>query len=311
MEVDPVAVHEYARVNEAAAAALESIAFPTIGSWHGIAGTLFQARVRALEKRRNELKSAHTRAGSALRTFAVVAEQTQEDMRYRQSQRADAVDRRARIDVRSSHTTDPVELRKLQHERDVCEHDIRAADNAYAKAEQTLLDADKKCAHSIEGLAHLRETEPLVERLEQLPLKDFIAYKSLVEDRLVPQEGLNWNSDGCSDGGRFTGDVALPACQRHDFGYRNDDKTKAGRFVDKLSADARFGQDLVAKAVKDARPKSILGALAAPVVLTVGVIRSEVVYLGVTVKGTPDSTQTDDTIGTKGKKKDKTKSRDK
>jgi hypothetical protein len=299
MEVDPVAVHEYARVNEAAAAALESIAFPAIGPWHGIAGTLFQARVRALEKRRNELKSAHTRAGLALRTFAVVAEQTQQDMRYRQSQRADAVDRRVQIDASSFYTTDPGELRRLQHERDNCERDIRTADHAHAKAEKTLTDAERRCAHDIECLGQLSVMEPLAERIENLSLKAFMAYKALVQMKIVSREGLNWTSDGCSDHGRVTGDVALPACELHDFDYRNDDKTRDPQWLDKQKADIRFGKEVVRDSVAKSNVVSVL--VGGPT----EAVRTSLIFFGVEVGGTPDAKATDD------RKKDKTKSRDK
>jgi Prokaryotic phospholipase A2 len=306
---DPAALHEFARVNEAAATALESIVFPTIGSWHGVAGKMFHDRLAALVKRRNELKDAHVRAASALRTFAGVAEHCQEEMRFRQSQRSHAVDRRARIDIRFRYTTDPVELRQLQHERDVCEHDIREADHAYAQAEHKLLEAEKKGARSIEGLAHLSEIKPLAERIEQLQLKDFIAYKSLVEDGLMPKEGLNWTSDGCSDPKHIVLRPEEPACQQHDFDYRNNDKTRVGRFIDKVNADARLRQDLLEKTVKDATPKSIFDLIVAPVavpaILITGIAQADAVYLGVTVGGTPDATQTDDKVGTKGKKKKK------
>ncbi len=209
MAADPVALHEYARVNEAAATALESIVFPIIGSWHGVAGKVFEGRLAALAKRRDELKDAHVRAAFALRIFAVVADRTEQEMRFRQSQRMDAVDRRARIDAMSSHTTDPVELRRFQHERDICEHDIRAADQAYAKAEQTFTAAEKKCARDIEQVGQLREMEPLAERVAQMSLGDFMSYKALVQTNIVPAEGLNWTSDGCSDGGVVTGGSGL------------------------------------------------------------------------------------------------------
>jgi uncharacterized protein YukE len=300
---DPVALYEYARVNEAAATALESIVFPIIGSWHGVAGQVFQARLAALAKRRNELKEAHVRAASGLRLFAVVADRTEQEMRFRQSQRADAVDRRARIDAMSSHTTDPVELRRLQHERDVCEHDIRAADQANAKAEKMFLAAEKKCTHDIEQLGQLREMEPLAERVGQLSLRDFTAYKTLVQTHIVAAEGLNWTSDGCSDGGVVTGNVDLAACELHDFDYRNHDKTRDPWWVDKQKADVRLAQEMARDAAAKHGVVSIL--VSGPTQMATDVGRVGLVWLGAEVLGRPDATTSDE------RKKGKTKSRDK
>jgi uncharacterized protein YukE len=301
MAADPVALYEYARVNEAAAVALESIVFPTIGSWHGVAGRVFQVRVEALARRRNELKDAHHRVASALRSFALIAEQTQEEMRFHQSQRAEAVDRRARIDAMSSHTADPVELRRLQHERDVCEHDIRMADRAYAKADKTFQSAEKKCVHDIDQLARLDAMEPLAERVGQLSLADFMAYKTLVKAQTIPTEGLNWTSDGCSDNGRVTGNVDLPACQLHDFDYRNHDKTRDAWWLDKQKADARLAQEMARDAANDF--PSILVGGPTQIVGTVGQVG--VVWLGAEVLGRPDATTTDERKKTKAKSRDK------
>lgn len=192
MAANHIALHDYAQVNEAAATALTSIVFPTVGSWHGVAGRIFQARVDALARRRNELKDAHDRAASALRVLAVVAEQTQDEMRFRQSQRAEAVEHRRRIDAMSGYATDPAERRRLQHERDACEHDTRMADRAYAKADKAFRSAEKKCVHNIDQLARLDAMEPLAERVGQLSLADFMAYKTLVKAQTIPTEGLNW-----------------------------------------------------------------------------------------------------------------------
>jgi uncharacterized protein YukE len=303
MAVDPAAVYDYARVNESAATALESIVFPIIGSWHGVAGRLFQARLAALAKRRNELKDAHIRAASALRTFAEVADRAQQEMRFRQSQRVNAVDRRTRIDVMCSYTTDPVELRRLQHERDVCEHDVRAADHAYAKAEKTFLAAEKKCTNDIKDLGQLREMEPLAERVARLSLKDFMAYKALVKADLVSPEKLNMSSDGCSDGGVVTGDVGLAACELHDFGYRNNDKTRDARWLDKQKADVRLAQEMARDAAAKLDSPLIVVTGATQIAAEVG--RVGLVWLGAEVFGRPDATTTDQ------RKKGKTKSRDK
>lgn len=292
MAADPVALHEYARVNEAAATALESIVFPIIGSWHGVAGKVFEGRLAALVKRRNELKDAHVRAASALRIFAVVADRTEQEMRFRQSQRMDAVDRRARIDAMSSHTTDPVELRRLHHERDICEHDIRAADQAYAKAEQTFTAAEKKCARDIEKVGQLREIEPLAERVEQLSLGDFMAYKALVQTNIVPAEGLNWTSDGCSDGGVVTGNVDLAACQLHDFDYRNHDRTRDPWWVDKQKADVRLAQEMAREAAVGNGGPSII--VRGPTQVATDLGRVGLIWLGAEVFGRPDSTATDE-----------------
>ena len=302
MVADPVALYEYARVNEAAATALESIVFPIIGSWHGVAGQVFQARLAALAQRRNELKEAHVRAGSALRVFAVVAERTQQEMRFRQSQRVDAVDRRARIDAMSSHTTDPVELRRLQHERDVCEHDIRMADRAYAKADKTFQSAGKKCVHDLDQLARLDAMEPLAERVGQLSLADFLAYKTLVKAQTIPAEGLNWTSDGCSDGGVVTGKVDLAACELHDFDYRNHDRTRDPFWLDKQKADVRLAQEVAHDAAaKNGGPSILVGG---PTQIATDLGRAGVVWLGAELFGRPDATTTDE------RKKGKTKSRD-
>jgi uncharacterized protein YukE len=303
MAADPVALYEYARVNEAAATALESIVFPTIGSWHGVAGEVFQARLAALAKRRNELKDAHARTASALRIFAVVADRTEQEMRFRQSQRVDAVDRRARIDAVSGHTTDPVELRRLQHERDVCEHDIRAADQAYAKAEKTFVAAEKKCARDIEQLGQLREMEPLAERVGQLSLGDFMAYKTLVKTNIVPAEGLNWTSDGCSDGGVVTGKVDLAACELHDFDYRNHDKTRDPWWLDKQKADVRLAQEMARDAAVNTGMPSIL--VNGPTQIATDLGRAGVTWLGAEVFGRPDATTKDERTKTKTKSRDK------
>jgi uncharacterized protein YukE len=303
MAADPVALYEYARVNEAAATALESIVFPIIGSWHGVAGQVFQARLAALAGRRNELKDAHVRAASALRIFAVVADRTEQEMRFRQSQRVDAVDRRARIDAMLNSTTDPVELRRLQHERDVCEHDIRAADQAYAKAEKTFIAAEKKCSRDIEQLGQLREMEPLAERVGQLSLGDFMAYKTLVQTNVVAAEGLNWTSDGCSDGGVVTGNVGLAACELHDFDYRNHDKTRDPWWLDKQIADVRLAQEMARHAAANNGIPSILVNGPAQIATDLG--RAGVTWLGAEVFGRPDATTTDE------RKKGTTKSRDK
>jgi Prokaryotic phospholipase A2 len=303
MAADPTALYEYARVNEAAATALESIVFPTIGSWHGVAGQVFQARLAALAKRRDELKDAHVRAGAVLRVFAVVAEQTQEEMRFRQSLRAEAVDRRARIDAVSSHTSDPMELQRLQHVRDVCEHDIRMADRAYARADKTFQSAEKKCARDIEHLANLREMEPLAERVGQLSLADFVAYKALVKAQTIPTEGLNWTSDGCSDGGAVTGNVDLAACELHDFDYRNHDRTRDPWWLDKQKADARLAQEMARDAATNTGVPGIL--LGGPTQIATDLGRVGLVWLGAEVLGRPDATTSDE------RKKGKTKSRDK
>ncbi len=303
MAADPVALYEYARANEAAATALESIVFPIIGSWHGVAGQVFQARLAALAKRRNELKDAHVRAASALRVFAVAAERIQQDMRFRQSQRADAVDRLVWIDAMSSQTADPVELRRLQHERDVCEHDIRAADQAYAKAEQMFIAAEKKCTCDLEQLGQLQEMEPLAERVGRLSLGDFMAYKTLVQTHVVAAEGLNWTSDGCSDGGVVTGNVDLAACVLHDFGYRNHDKTRDPWWLDKQKADVRLAQEMVRRAAAKYGGPSIL--VSGPTQIAVDIGRVGLVWLGAEVLGRPDATTMDE------RKKGKSKSRGK
>ncbi len=36
-----------------------------------------------------------------------------------------------------------------------------------------------------------------------------MSYKALVQTNIVPAEGLNWTSDGCSDGGVVTGGSGL------------------------------------------------------------------------------------------------------
>ena len=304
MTADPVALDEYARVNEAAATALESIVFPIIGSWHGVAGRIFQGRLAALAKRRTELKDAHVRAASALRIFAVVVERTQQEMRFRQSQRVDASDRLARIDAVSICTTDPVELRRLQHERDVCEHDIRAADQACAKAEKTNIAAEEKCTRDIAQLGQLREMEPLAERVAQLSLRDFMAYKTLVQTHIVAGEGLNWTSDGCSDGGVVTGNVDLAACELHDFGYRNHDKTRHPWWDDKQKADVRLAQEMARDAAAKNRGVNILVGGQTQIATDLG--RVGLVWLGAEVLGRPDATTTDER-----EKKKKAKSRDK
>jgi uncharacterized protein YukE len=303
MAADHVAVHQYAQVNEAAATALTSIVFPTIGSWHGVAGRVFHARVEALARRRNELKDAHDRAASALRSFALVAERSQDEMRFRQSQRAEAVEHLRRIDATSSCTTDPAEQRHLQHQRDACEHDIRIADRAYAKADKTFQSAEKKCVHDIDQLARLDAMEPLAERVGQLSLADFMAYKTLVDAQTAPAEGLNWTSDGCSDGGVVTGNVNLAACELHDFDYRNNDKTRDPWWLDKQKADVRLAQEMARDAAAKYGGPGIL--VTGPTQIATDLGRVGLVWLGAEVFGRPDATTTDE------RKKAKTKSRDK
>jgi uncharacterized protein YukE len=313
---DPVALYDYASRNEAAAAALESIVFPVIGSWHGVAGRLFQARIDALAKRRNELKDAHARAAWALRDFAVVAERAQEEMRYQQSERAKNADRRAHIDALLRYTTEPAEILRLRHDHDVCEHNIRTADYGYAKAEKSFTDAERKCANDIGHLAHLREMEPLAERIEKLSVKDFVAYKLLVKSGVVSKEGLNWTADGCSDKGIVTGDVDLAACQLHDFEYRNNDKTRDPYLIDKANADARLHDEMIRNATVN---KGVVNLVAAgPLHLATDLARAGGVYLGVQVGGWPNANMTDDRLTKEEKKeeeekanKKKTKSRDK
>jgi uncharacterized protein YukE len=298
---DPVALHQYALVNAAASDALRSIVFPTIGSWHGVAGRVFQDRVEALVRRRNQLKEAHDRAASALRSLALTAQQTQEEMEFRRAQRAEAVERRSRIDAMTRQTIDPAELRRLQHERDSCEHDIRIADRAYAKADEVLQSAEKKCVHDIDQLARLDALEPLAERIGHLSLTDFVAYKGLVKAKTIPDEGLNWTSDGCSDDGRVTGNVNLPACQLHDFGYRNHDKTRDSWWLDKQKADARLAQEMARDAANDF--PSILAGGPTQIIGAVGQVG--VVWLGAEVLGRPDAATTDERKKTKAKSRDK------
>jgi uncharacterized protein YukE len=303
MAVDPVAVYAYARVNEAAATALTSITFPTIGSWHGVAGRVFRARVEALAKRRNELKDAHHRAASALRSFALIAEETQAEMRFRHAQRVDAVERRSRIDAMTSHTIDPAEQRRLQHERDACEHDMRIADRAYSNADHTFQSAEKKCVHDLDQLARFHAMEPLAERVGQLSLADFMAYKTLVKAKSMPAEGLNWTSDGCSDGGVVTGNVDLAACELHDFAYRNHDKTRDPQWLDKQRADARLAEEMARDAAAQTFSPSVF--VGGPTQIAAQVERVGLVWLGTELLGRPDATTTDE------QKKKKTKSRGK
>jgi uncharacterized protein YukE len=303
MAADHVAVHQYAQVNEAAATALTSIVFPTIGSWHGVAGRVFQARVEALARRRDELKDAHDRAASALRSFALVAERTQDEMRFRQSQRAEFVAHLRWIDALTGCSTDPAEQRRLQHERDACEHNIRMADRAYAKAGKEFESAEKKCVHDIDQLARLDAMEPLAERVGHLSLEDFVAYKALVVAQTVSTEGLNWTSDGCSDGGVVTGNVNLAPCELHDFDYRNNDKTRDAWWLDKQKADVRLAQEMARDAASKYAGPGILVTGPAQIATDLG--RVGLVWLGAEVFGRPDATTTDE------RKKTKTKSRDK
>ena len=303
MAADPTALHQYAQVNEAAAAALASIVFPAIGPWRGVASSVFQARVEALVRRRNELKAAHDRAASALRSFALVAEQTQEEMRFRQSQRAEAVEYRRRIDATIGYATDPAELRRLQHERDACDHDIQMADRAYAKADKAFQSAEKKCVHDIDQLARLDGMEPLAERVERLSLADFTAYKTLVKAQTIPSEDLNWTSDGCSDKGRVTGNVDLAACQLHDFDYRNNDKTRDPWWLDKQKADARLAQEMARDVASKYPGPSILVSGTTEVAINFG--RVGLVWLGVELFGRPDAKAKDEQEKKTSKSRDK------
>jgi Prokaryotic phospholipase A2 len=220
-----------------------------------------------------------------------------------------AIEEMYRVDNRIAMAGDANVADRLAGDRSVFDRHRQAAKHGYNVALAELTSAEKRCADRIAGLAHVEPLKPLAERLEALPLNDFITYKSLIEDGRLPKEGLNWNSDGCSDRGIVTSNVTLPACQSHDFAYRNNDKTSDGRFIDKVNADFRLRQDLLDKALEDARPTSVLGVFAAPFVLVNRVARAELTYIGVTVGGSPDNTQTDNAVTAKGKRKQKSRNK--
>ena len=232
--IDPEAASRFATANENAALSLMSLMLPAIGEWHGVAGRVFAARRDALARRRGELRDAHLGAADALRTFADTVETLNAELLLRQSQRNDASDAVGRIDRVLSYTTDPAQVQRLRNERSDVQHDLRRADCAITAANEAVEAAERTCAGELSPLADLREMEPLAERLAELSLEDFLAYKGLVTTNVVPGEGLNWTADGCSDYGIVTGSVDLGACQLHDFGYRNEDQTRDPWWLDKI-----------------------------------------------------------------------------
>ncbi|MFF4602205.1 phospholipase [Streptomyces sp. NPDC001339] len=58
-------------------------------------------------------------------------------------------------------------------------------------------------------------------------------------------KGIDWSSDGCSWApDKPSGFNFLPACQRHDFGYRNFKKQHIFNQKYKKRIDLRFAQDM-------------------------------------------------------------------
>ena len=307
MSVSPAALAHYALANETAAIELESIVFPNTFGWNGLAGRVFRSRIESLANRRRELVVAHQQAASSLRRMANVAQLLLDELAWRQSQRNDAIDQVAQLDVLARYTTDSVERIRIQNERVLCERHIRAADELLATAGRALAAAETRCAQELDQVARLRAMQPLAERLGQLSLRDFMAYKALVESKALPSERLNWTADGCSDRGVVTGRVDLAACQLHDFDYRNHDKTRDKKFIDKLKADERLGREMVRQAIANVKERGPLGLVEFPVDL----IRAPLTYAGATMLGNPDASQRDDHKDSVQKRRSKPESRDK
>lgn len=306
MLADPAAVRRFADANERSADALDAVEVPTIAGWKGVASNMYRERAAAVTERRAQLSKAHRTAAEHLGIFATEAQALLADMHTFERQQLAAIEDIHRVDARIASAVDITTADRLAGDRAVCDRRRIAAQHGFNTALAEVTAAETRCADRIARLARVEPLQTLTERLEVLPLAEFIAYKSLIEDGRLPKEGLNWTSDGCSDHGIATGDVGLPACQLHDFDYRNFEKTRDDYFTDKLKADQRLHDELVRNAIEDAKPRSVFGWMTvgatAPLILANGLERAEVVYLGVTVGGWPDNTQKDDTVGTKGKK---------
>jgi uncharacterized protein YukE len=290
--VDPDSLQNNAASHDAAAAALGFMEFPVIAAWNGVAGQMFQARLDALRKRREELGDAHDRVAVALRAFAVVAESLQGEMRFRAAERSAAIEQASRIEAAMVFAVDPGERNRLQLDREASQHLRRIADRAHAQAQQAFNEAEECCGRAIDSVAHLSQMEPLADRLEQLPLADFMAYKSLVASGVVAAEGLNWTTDGCSDHGIVTGSIDLAECERHDFAYRNNDATTEPRWLDKQKADVRLATDMARKALPNRG--NLLKIAIMPASVPLDLQRAGLTFLGVELFGRPSSAQADD-----------------
>ncbi|KYK54411.1 p15-like protein [Drechmeria coniospora] len=79
------------------------------------------------------------------------------------------------------------------------------------------------------------------ELLFEVSLPEFSARR----DKRDPA-GVDWESDGCTKSPDYPfGWPYLPACHRHDFGYRNYRKQKRFAQISKAQIDLKFKQDLV------------------------------------------------------------------
>lgn len=244
MAIDPMAIRNLARVNDAEADTLVHLFFPSVPAWHGIGADIFRDRVDSIGHRRDELADAHREAASLLHAFALVSQRLLDDMAWRGRQRDAAEEQVAALKAAIPLATDPVQIDRLQQQLAQATSDRQRATDQWKAARSELLRREKVCAHAVAGLANLHTLPSLTTRLWQLPLADFTAYRQMVAAGRLPAESLNWTNDGCSDHHLVTWESSDAACIRHDFGYRNWAGLSDVKDHAKAMVDQQFGRDL-------------------------------------------------------------------
>ncbi len=298
MAIDPLAVRNLARLNDAAADTLVHLFFPSVPAWHGIGATVFRDRVDSIGHRRDELADAHREAAVLLHAFSLAAQGLLDEMAWRGRQRDNAQERVASLRSALGSTVDPIQVQRLQAQLAEAISDRQRAVDQWSEVKADLSRRERACAHSVKGLADLHALPSLAGRLWRLPLADFTAYRQLVAAGRIPTESLNWTNDGCSDGHLITSESSDDSCIRHDFGYRNWQELSEVKDHAKAMVDQQFGRDLhdvCGQMPVVSVPDALLGH--GSIRLDCEMMAAEA-FVGVTLVGSPDAHET-------GKKRDR------
>jgi hypothetical protein len=282
MSIDTGRIRQFSIRCFAAADLLQSCSFPSVPSWKGNVANIYRQRAEEFQQRQQELSSYARRAAGIANIFAEKADELQQEIaRSLQRYRALEDELHGAMRAWNPENTEPESVRSIRRERNY------AYEN-FVSLKQELRDVERHATAELQSVFTQSHVTPLVKILvDSVPLGVFMQYRNLVFEGVLPEEGINWSTDYCSDNGWVTGSGAKDACVLHDVTYRN-----YSQLGEKDAVKAKADTQLSANMLRNWKgsPGPVAWAIS-PIPVASQMIASGGVWLGVHFFGHPNESE--------------------